>query len=97
MTATLDSEQFDSVIGELQNRQDVYLCFGRVDALVVNKFLTNQARANWLRENFPGLVPGKDPSGNLPSDKSIASVFQLNYNTPSFKLVYLDWLKRQHV
>lgn len=97
MTASFDSYQFDSVIGELQNRSDVYIHFGRVDAPLVNKFLTNQARADWLRTNHPALIPQNDPSGNPPSDKTVATIFQVHYNSPSFRQPYLVWLRGQHV
>lgn len=91
------SLQFDSVIGDLCHKQDVYLHFGRVDQLVVQRFITNKAQADWLREHLPGLVPPPDNSGNKPSDHSVATVFEVKYNEPSFRSSYLSWLRHQNV
>lgn len=85
------------MIGDLEHKRDVYLHFGRVDNLVVSRFLTNRAQSDWLRENYPALVPPDNPNGTPPSEHSVATVFEIKYNDPSFKTIYLRWLNRQNV
>lgn len=92
-----NSNQFDAVIGDLLHKQDVYLNFGRVDSLVVQRFLTNKAQADWLKDNLPQFVPPNNPSGDPPSDHTVATIFEVKYNDPSFRVLYVRWLRAQYV
>jgi len=96
MTA-VSTKQFRALLGNLDHKKDVYLHTGQYDQGVNARFLTNKAQADWLTEFHPELVPGPDPSGNLPSEKSIATVFEANYVLPDFRHEYLQWLKYQDV
>jgi len=92
------SLQFPAILGDAQHRIDVYLACNRFDAPVVDSYLTGLAQSNWLRTHRPDLVPGRDPSGNLPSIARLSTIFEANYwSCVSFRSQYLRWLYEQDV
>jgi len=91
-------DQFASLIGDYQHGLDVHLITGKFGPVITRTYLTNEAQARWLKEHYPGLVPGKDPQGNPPSNHQLGSIFECNYNRDiAFRVTYISWLRRQDV
>lgn len=97
ITTTTSNLAFEAALGELQHKRDIFVFFASIDNSVTNRFLSNQSVAAWVREHRPDLIPGNDPAGNSPSDKTISQLFHASYNKPSFQSVYLLWLRTNHV
>jgi hypothetical protein len=85
------------LIGDAKHRIAVYTALGEYGSQVDNKFLSNAAQARWIKAYRPDLVV-RDPSGNYPSDHSLGTIFEIEFNcTRSFKSQYLGWLYGQDV
>jgi len=95
---TTPDNSIEAIIGGHLLQIDIFTIFYRYDADIVNSFLTSQAIADYVRFYRRDLLPGDDPSGNPPSNHTIASVFKASYKCDSLvKFQYLVWAQAQNV
>jgi len=88
-TAT-DSDQFDSFIGDLTHRIDVSVYSGRFDLAYLNKFISNEAQANWLKRHRQDLIPPPQ-NGVDPSIHHLGQIFERNYlRSIVFRSIYIS-------
>lgn len=98
MTLKIDTNRFESVLGDLEHKKDVIVHFARWDTDFLNDYISNTAQANWLKDNRIDLVPPADPAGNLPSDHQLGTIFEYNYFiSVVFRHHYLLTLPRHYV
>jgi len=90
------SNKLVAALGGLSHKGDVYVRFGTSNLIEIGKFLTNQSRANWLKQFAEQFVPTAQ-NGVSPSQNSIAFAFDFHYYTnPLFRSSYLRWLNQQN-
>jgi len=90
LSKAIDSDQFDSFIGDLTHRIDVSIHSGRFDLVYLNNFISNEAQANWLRRYRPDLVP-LSQDGVSPSIHRLGQVFERNYlRSAVFRSLYIS-------
>jgi hypothetical protein len=84
--------KYTAILGDLQHKLDVYKLFVNFGP-IVEQHLSNRAQGEYLKLKYPELVPGKDPSGNDPSEHTLGTIFEFHYYTdPYFCGLYLNWL-----
>lgn len=89
---TRPSYRFAAYLGDLEHKKDVALHFGVVNP-ETQVYLSNAHQAEWLRVQFPHLVPPPAQPDQIPSDHTLGTIFEYQYQcNPSFRVAYLDWL-----
>lgn len=84
--------QFEALLGDLQQRQDVHIQLQDFGSHVT-VFFENRAQAAYLRRKRPDLVPAPENPGQRPSDHRLGTIFeQAYYSSLSFRFDYLSTL-----
>lgn len=84
--------QFEALLGDLLQRQDVHIQLQDFGAHVT-VFFENRAQAAYLRRKRPDLVPPPENPGQIPSDHRLGTIFeQLYFSSLAFRFSYLSTL-----
>jgi len=84
------SDQLDSFVGDLTHRIDVSIHSGRFDSDFLNRFVTSEVRADWLKKHRPDLVPPPQ-NGTEPSVHRLGQIFERTYfRSALFRTYYIS-------
>lgn len=86
--------QLTALLGDLRHKTEVYRLYQEFGP-DIERFLTNEHQADYLRRYCPELVPTPDQPGQTPSVHLLGTIFEYHFEvSASFRLFYLFHLSQ---